>query len=544
MLKKCLSKLLLMSLVISGTLSAEETIYETSFEKAVAGEFKKFSDHSEVSWQSNSHASISTKFSKTGQKSLRLSSPSKGEASEVTILLKGKAQRARGLRFVAQRWTGSNPFEFQVEAKINGKWYKIASLNKTVTTGKNFSSAMTLAIPRKKKSRLTALRLSNKAVVNAGVLIDDFALLKAKPKVTTEDPVFPEIPSKELKLISKSTVFQSGTEKTHTFRIPAIITAPNGDILVSCDARRHNSRDLVKNRDIDIVIKRSTDNGKTWGPMEMVMDYPAGAGGTDPSFILDRTTGEIFIFYSYMARGKEFRFRVQSSKDNGKTWSKPRDITDDISEPHRKMSFKFISSGRGSQTRDGMMLHNYVIIGHVGVHIFGSEDHGKTWKLISKEVTPGDESRILEIKRGVWMINSRWTGGFRWVHISKDKGKTWESHQEKQLTDPKCNGAIIRYTSKRDGYKRNRLLFCNASSPYARENLAIRVSYNEGRTWSQGKVIDAGAAAYSEITILKDGSIGVIYEAEPGYKKINFVRFTLKELTDGKDRLYKKYKIR
>jgi len=292
------------------------------------------------------------------------------------------------------------------------------------------------------------------------------------------------------------------------------------------------------------VIKRSSDNGKTWTPMEIVADYPEGTGGTDPSMVLDRTTGKIFMFYSYIGAvpSKEFFFRVHSSKDNGKTWSKPRDITADISKPEWKNSFKFISSGRGSQRADGTLIHNFVVLGK-GAKVFGSKDHGATWELMDSEINPANESRVIELSDGRLMVNSRHNGkGTRSVHISSDQGKTWGSKIEYQLPDPGCNGAILRYTSKKDGFTKNRLLFCNAASYKGRKNLTIRISYDEGKTWSTGKVIDPGASCYSEITILKDGTIGVFYE--PGYKSLKYVNFTLEQLTDGKDSLAKPYLIK
>ena len=103
------------------------------------------------------------------------------------------------------------------------------------------------------------------------------------------------------------------------------------------------------------------------------------------------------------------------------------------------------------------------------------------------------------------------------------------------LPDPRCNACIIQYTAKRDGFTKDRLIFCNAASNQGRRNLAVRISNDGGATWSDGKVLDSGPSAYSEITILKDGSLGVLYE--PGYKEVRFARFTLEALTDGADTL-------
>ena len=234
---------------------------------------------------------------------------------------------------------------------------------------------------------------------------------------------------------------------------------------------------------------------------------------------------------------KEFRLYYQVSKDHGKSWGKARDITDDICPKEWKMDFKFITSGRGIQTHDGELLHTMVNL-KKGLHLFSSKDHGKSWQLIKTPVKPANESKVIQLADGSLMINSRVQGKkSRWVHRSKDHGKTWQSNAETQLPDPACNGSIIRYTSIKDGYQKNRLLFCNANSPKGRKNLTVRISYDEGKTWSKGKVIDPGPSAYSSLTVCKDGTIAVLYE--PGYKEVRFARFSLEALTDGKDSLKK-----
>ena len=345
--------------------------------------------------------------------------------------------------------------------------------------------------------------------------------------------------------IHNKAIFTAGQDKTHTFRIPALITAPNGDLIAACDARRKNAADLIWVRDIDIVMKRSSDNGKTWTAMETVCDYGDGLPASDPSFILDKKTGKIHCFYNFMDQDnapKEFRLWYQSSKDNGKTWSKAKDITADITRPEWKKDFMFITSGRGIQTESGELLHTLVNLKR-GLFIYGSKDNGKTWKLYPKAIKPGDESKVLQLADGSLMINSRVNrSGARWIHRSTDEGKSWQSEKSKELIDPGCNGSIIRYTSVKDGYAKNRLLFSNCNTVKGRKNLTIKISYNEGKSWSKGKVIHADSAAYSSLTICKDGSIGILYEAK-GYKEIRFARITLEELTDGKDSLKIDYKL-
>ncbi|MGI9474281.1 MAG: sulfatase-like hydrolase/transferase [Rubripirellula sp.] len=347
------------------------------------------------------------------------------------------------------------------------------------------------------------------------------------------------IPSERLPLTRSQPLFVSGTEETHTFRIPAIATATNGDLIAACDARRKGSADLIHQREIDIVFRRSNDGGRTWTNMQ-TLDSVDDGGCSDPSLLVDRVTGDVFCFYNYMVRdksSKEFRFYVQRSSDHGATWGPAIDFTDQVATPDLKQSFKFVTSGRGIQTRDGTLLHNFVRVGK-GATLFASGDHGETWHATG-EVSPGDESKVLQLDDGAWMVNSRVAPGKRFVHRSSDQGATWTS-VEFALPDPRCNASILQYTSKSDGFAKNRLLFCNAASNRGRKNLAVRISYDDGRTWSKSKVIDPGPSAYSELTVLTDGSIGVLYE--PGYKEVRFVRFTLEDLTDGDDRLNRSYK--
>jgi sialidase-1 len=349
--------------------------------------------------------------------------------------------------------------------------------------------------------------------------------------------------------VNQPLVFQNlfnakNQEGVACYRIPAIITAPNGDLIASIDERVLGCGDLKSSKDINIVQRRSTDNGKTWSEIETVVNLPFGQSASDPSTIVDKVTGEIILFYNYMDLDKAkdmYYLYVTKSADNGKTWSEPEDITSQITKPTWDKDFKFITSGQGIQTRDGKLLHCMVNLQR-GMHLFGSDDHGKSWYLYDTVIDPADESKVIELNDGTWMVNARVNNkaGMRYVHTSKDEGKTWETKPEPALADPSCNASIIRYTSVKDGFDKDRLLFSNAKMANDRVNMTVRISYNEGKTWSEGKTIYAGSSAYSDMTVLANGDIGLFFEKD-SYTENVFTSFSLEWLTNGQDS-YKKPK--
>ncbi|MDN5215810.1 sialidase family protein [Fulvivirgaceae bacterium BMA12] len=326
-------------------------------------------------------------------------------------------------------------------------------------------------------------------------------------------------------------------EGVSCYRIPALLTAKNGDLIAAIDERVPSCDDLRSNADINIVIRRSSDNGKTWSEIEPIVDYTPGESASDPSMILDKVTGEIFMFFNYMnlygAKG-EYYFKMVRSQDHGKTWSSPVDITSQISKKEWKKDFKFITSGKGIQTRSGKLLHTLVNLDR-GLYIFGSDDHGKSWHLIDTPITPGDESKIIELSDGSWMINSRVNkSGLRYIHTSTDNGISWTSKPDSSLIDPGCNASLIYYATTTGRENTKRILFSNPKTSDTRENLSVQISYDEGKTWSDSKTIYTGKSAYSSMCILKNGSIGLLFEKD-NYKKNVFTIISLNWLTNGKD---------
>ncbi len=326
---------------------------------------------------------------------------------------------------------------------------------------------------------------------------------------------------------------KDSTPNVSCFRIPSLATAPNGDLIAAVDERVPSCGDLKWSKDINIVIRRSTDNGKTWLPIQTVVDYPFGQSASDPSMIVDKVTGEIFLFFNYMDldKGKDIYFlRYTKSKDNGFTWSEPVDITAQITNKNWDKDFKFITSGRGMQTVSGKLVHTIVNL-QKGLFVFESNDHGKNWQLIDLAIKPGDESQITEPVAGLWMINSRVNdgSGLRFIHTSTDEGETWNTYADSSLADPGCNAGLLHYSFLKNGDSTNLLIFSNAFSKKDRENMTISVSDDAGKTWIKHTTIFPGSAAYSSITQLSNGDIGLLFEKDD-YGKIVFVSVSPKWL--------------
>jgi len=312
------------------------------------------------------------------------------------------------------------------------------------------------------------------------------------------------------------------------YRIPSIITAPNGDLIAAIDERVPSCGDLKWSRDINIVIRKSSDNGKTWGKIEKIIDYPLGQSASDPSMILDKQTNTIFLFYNYMDLDNQkdiYYLKYISSNDNGKSWSNPVDITSQISKVNWKNDFKFITSGRGIQTKNGTLLHCLVNL-QKGTHVFGSNDNGKTWFITEAPTLPGDESKIVELNDGSWMVNSRVNKlGYRYSHFSNDNGKTWISKKEESIIDPGCNGSLIRYSQG----EKNLLLLTNINNKKERKEIVLRYSTDEGKSWSNPKIIYNGEAAYSSMTVMENGNLGLFFEMD-NYTKNVFTSISIKDV--------------
>ena len=321
---------------------------------------------------------------------------------------------------------------------------------------------------------------------------------------------------------------KSQNSKVSCYRIPSIITTDKGTLIAAADERVMSCKDLKLNKDINIVIRTSNDDGKSWSSINRLVDYPFGESASDPSMIFDKKRQQIYLFYNYMNLEKEkdvYYLKYVTSLDNGRTWSHPIDITTQISKPEWNNNFKFITSGRGFQTNNGTLLHCLVNLQN-GTHVFGSNDHGKTWYITESPLSLGDESKIVELNDGSWLVNSRANNkGIRYSHISKNQGKSWTTKPEITLVDPGCNASLVKYDYGKY-INSDLLLLSNINNQSKREKIVIRHSLNGGETWSEPKIIYAGSAAYSSMTVLSNGEIGLLFEMD-NYSMNVFTKFSL-----------------
>lgn len=295
------------------------------------------------------------------------------------------------------------------------------------------------------------------------------------------------------------------------YRIPSLITAQDGTLVAVADRRMNSCGDLKYNDDIDIVARRSTDGGKTWSEIQTIVDFPKGESASDASMVLNKLTGEIILFYNYMDLKKEkgiFKQHYVISQDNGRTWSKSYDLTNQIAPENSYKDFKFITSGRATQAQNGIIYQTLVDL-QKGVYVFNSKNNGISWQLFAGPIQPANETNIVALSNGNILLNARVTGlGSRKIYEISPYGKLLRDKEMKSLPDPACNAAILDYKVG----KHNLLIFSNANNSKKRENMTIKYSTDNGKTWSQGKVLNPNFSAYSCLAQLENNDLGILYE--------------------------------
>jgi sialidase-1 len=344
----------------------------------------------------------------------------------------------------------------------------------------------------------------------------------------------------------------------HTYRIPALTTTPKGTLLCVYDMRRRMGRDLQE--DIDIGLSRSSDGGQTWEPVRVIMDMgkygglPEEQNGcSDPGIIVDRKTGEIFCFAVWMHGnpgkhqwtgdgsapgyeiGKAAQILMVSSKDDGRTWTKPVNLTRKL-KPAEWWLFA-PSPQQGINLSDGSLVMPVQGRDAKGVEfstIMSSSDHGTTWTVGTPAYSGGSECQAVQLGDGSIMLNMRNEHErFRAVFVTKDLGKTWQPHEtnRKTLIEPNCNGSLLRVDYVEAGAKKHVLLFSNPHTQKGRTHQTIQVSFDDGRTWPglHHLLLDEGrGAGYPSLTRVDDRHVGIVYEGSQAH--LVFEKILLAEL--------------
>jgi sialidase-1 len=344
-------------------------------------------------------------------------------------------------------------------------------------------------------------------------------------------------------------VFTSGADGYNTYRIPAIATAPDGTLLAFAEARKYSAEDPgFGKQDIDLVLKRSRDGGRTWSKMRVIEDPGELWSAANPATLLDRQRGRLWVFYlrskpeknTYSARPKtdDVQTLARFSDDSGEKWSEPIDLTAvarDLADGRWRSSVT--GPGGAIQDRSGRLIVPVWKFEPWGNFTISSDDHGLTWH--RGQAVPGDgggdEDQLVELADGRILMDYRQQEGpHRWIAESADGGRTWSAPRPGETVSPVCC-AIERYTLKSAGATRDRILWTGPRGP-ERKNLVVRTSYDEGRTFTGERLIGEGEAAYSDITILEDRTVGVLWErgVERGYQFIIFTRFNREFLEPGR----------
>jgi sialidase-1 len=380
--------------------------------------------------------------------------------------------------------------------------------------------------------------------------------------------------------LTKTTLFESGQGGYKTYRIPGIVVTKRGTVLAYAEARRNTGGDWDT---IEIVIRRSTDGGKTFSSQKVVAHVPGPIERSpvaierkqglptdvtydNPVAIAAKDGAVHFLFcLEYM------RVFCMRSDDDGRTFSRPVEITQAINAFRPEYAWRVVATGPGH----GIELANGRLIvplwlglgtgrnghGDSETATIYSDDRGQTWHRgaiavpNTKEwITPNEAEAVQLANRDVMLnVRSSSKAQRRIVVISKDGASRWSPPRfQPELVDPFCFASIQRLSLKKTG-GRNRLLFANPDNlsradgndlpgtSRDRKNLTVRLSYDEGKHWSEKGVIDRGAAGYSDLAVLPNGTILCVYEKGQQQVKgfhtasIVLAAFNLEWLTNGKD---------
>lgn len=351
-------------------------------------------------------------------------------------------------------------------------------------------------------------------------------------------------------------VRHAGDDGSAAFRIPGLATTNKGTLLGVYDVRYNSSVDLQEH--VDVGLSRSTDGGKTWEKMRLPLAFgefdglPAGQNGVgDPSILVDTKTNTAWIVAAWthgmgnqrawwsshpgMDVNHTAQLVLAKSEDDGKTWSAPINVTDQVKDP--SWYFLLQGPGRGITMSDGTLVFPTQFIDATRVPNAGimySKDRGKTWKIHNYARTNTTEAQVAEIEPGVLMLNMRDNrGGSRAVSITKDLGETWTEHSSsrKALQESVCMASLISVKAKENALNKDILLFSNPNTTKGRHSITIKASLDGGVTWlpEHQLLLDEGENwGYSCLTMVDKETVGILYESSVAH--MTFQSIKLKDI--------------
>lgn len=333
-------------------------------------------------------------------------------------------------------------------------------------------------------------------------------------------------------VIEQTVVYRSGTDGYHSYRIPGLVLTKQGTLLAFIEGRKTDRSD---HGDIDLLLKRSSDGGKSWSAQQVVHEEGGQKKITigNPCPVVDQQTGTIWLPFT---RDNDDVFMMHST-DDGKSWSKPVDITASVKDAN--WGWYATGPGHGIQLQRGKHAGRLVIpcdhrtrdkprTGEVRYsHVIYSDDHGQTWQRGEPTTNFMNECEVVERADGSLLLSLRNYAGKnqRAFAISTDGGQSWSKPEHNpQVYCPTCQASIHRYSLEPS----NIVLHSGPGGP-GRTRLTVRVSYDDGKTWPVGRVLHAGPSAYSELAVLPDGTIVCVFEAgeSEAYESIRCLRFSL-----------------
>ena len=345
-------------------------------------------------------------------------------------------------------------------------------------------------------------------------------------------------------------VRHAGDDGAAAFRIPGLVTTNKGTLLGVYDVRYNSSVDLQEH--IDIGLSRSIDGGKTWEKMRLPLAFgeygglPAAQNGVgDPSILVDTKTNTIWIVAAWThgmgnqrawwssQQGMDVNHTAQlvlvKSTDDGKPWSEPINITEQVKHP--EWYFLLQGPGRGITMEDGTLVFPIQYIGKDRIPNAGimySKDRGETWTIHNHARTNTTEAQVAEVVPGTLMLNMRDNrGGSRAVYTTSDLGMTWKEHESSRtaLPEPVCMASLISVKAADNVLGKDILIFSNPNTTNARKNITIKISLDGGNTWAHQLLLDEGENwGYSCLTMVDKETIGILYESSVAHMTFQCIK--------------------